>query len=175
MIKARITAESQAMLTVPGTDPDGDQHEEEAILGIMASDAETLKHKSFAACTPDELAALRRIMAGIRLTPPKRRTRRTSSRSLGPLAGHAPDDPGVDADARRARRAVRGAAGGSGCDRSSSSSTSRGRWRTTHATFCSSHIPPNVRRRRSRCSASGPGSPVSRGRWTIAGPITRCS
>ena len=87
MLKARITTESQAMLTVPGTDPDGDQHEEEAILGIMASDAEALKHKSFAACTPDELAALRRIMAGIRLTPPKRRTRRTSPAR----SGRAPD------------------------------------------------------------------------------------
>ena len=87
MLKARITTESQAMLTVPGTDPDGDQHEEEAILGIMASDAEALKHKAFAACTPDELAALRRIMAGIRLTPPKRRTRRTSPAR----SGRAPD------------------------------------------------------------------------------------
>jgi uncharacterized protein with von Willebrand factor type A (vWA) domain len=43
----------------------------------MASGAETLRHKSFAACTPDELAAVRRIMARIRLTPPQRRTRRT--------------------------------------------------------------------------------------------------
>ena len=106
MLKARITTESQTMLTVPGTDPDGDQHEEEAILGIMASDAEALKHKAFAACTPDELAALRRIMAGIRLTPPKRRTRRTSPAAFRPRAGHAPDDEGVDADARRSRRAV---------------------------------------------------------------------
>ena len=43
----------------------------------MASDVEALRHKSFAACTPEELAALRRIMARIRLTPPRRRTRRT--------------------------------------------------------------------------------------------------
>jgi hypothetical protein len=43
----------------------------------MASDADALKHRSFAACTPDELAALRRIMNRMRLTPPRRRTRRT--------------------------------------------------------------------------------------------------
>ena len=45
----------------------------------MASDVDALKHRSFAACTPDELAALRRIMARIRLTPPRRRTRRTAA------------------------------------------------------------------------------------------------
>jgi uncharacterized protein with von Willebrand factor type A (vWA) domain len=87
MIKARVTAEAQAMLTVPATDAEGEQHEEEASLGVLASDAETLKHKSFAACTPDELAAVRRIMKRIRLTPPKRRTRRTSPAR----AGRSPD------------------------------------------------------------------------------------
>jgi uncharacterized protein with von Willebrand factor type A (vWA) domain len=49
----------------------------------MASDAEILRHKSFAACSPEELAALRRIMARIRLTPPRRRTRRTAAASSG--------------------------------------------------------------------------------------------
>jgi uncharacterized protein len=83
MLKARVTTDAAAMLTVPATDPGGEQHEEEAALGVMASDAETLKHKSFAACTPDELVALRRIMARIRLTPPKRRTRRTSPARSG--------------------------------------------------------------------------------------------
>src|SRR5207247_3409469 len=43
----------------------------------------TLRHKSFAACTPEELAALRRIMTRIRLTPPRRRTRRTVAGSSG--------------------------------------------------------------------------------------------
>ena len=50
----------------------------------MASDAEVLRDKSFAACTPEELAALRRIMARIRLTPPRRRTRRTAPARRGP-------------------------------------------------------------------------------------------
>jgi uncharacterized protein with von Willebrand factor type A (vWA) domain len=84
LIKARVAAEPQAALTVPATpDPDGDSHEEEAMLGVMASDADSLKHKSFAACTPEELAAVRRIMARMRLTPPKRRTRRTSTAPSG--------------------------------------------------------------------------------------------
>jgi uncharacterized protein with von Willebrand factor type A (vWA) domain len=82
-LKARVSAETQAVLTVPATDPDADGHEEEATLGLMASDAEALRHKSFAACTPEELAALRRIMARIRLTPPKRRTRRTTAAASG--------------------------------------------------------------------------------------------
>ncbi len=82
-LKAHVTAEAEAMLEVPATDPAGDGHEEEATLGLMASDAEALRHKSFAACTPEELAAVRRIMARIRLTPPKRRTRRAEAARSG--------------------------------------------------------------------------------------------
>ena len=83
MIKALVTAETQSVLQVPATDPDGDARQEEAALGLMASDAETLRHKSFTSCTPEELAALRRI----RLTPPRRRTRRTAAAR----SGRAPD------------------------------------------------------------------------------------
>jgi len=87
-LKAQVTAEAQAVLEVPAADPPAAGHEDEqATLGLMASDAEALRHKSFAACTPEELAALRRIMARIRLTPPKRRTRRTT---MAP-SGTAPD------------------------------------------------------------------------------------
>jgi uncharacterized protein with von Willebrand factor type A (vWA) domain len=77
MLKSRSDAETQAVLNLPATDPAGEEQEEPALLGLMASDVEALKHRSFSACTPEELAALRRIMARIRLTPPKRRTRRT--------------------------------------------------------------------------------------------------
>jgi uncharacterized protein with von Willebrand factor type A (vWA) domain len=77
-LRAHLTAETQAVLDVPATDPSsGEGDPEEATLGLMASDAEALRHKSFAACTPEELAMLRRIMARIRLAPPRRRTRRT--------------------------------------------------------------------------------------------------
>jgi uncharacterized protein with von Willebrand factor type A (vWA) domain len=86
-VKAHVTAETMAVLEVPATDPDGDGRQEEAALGLMASDAEVLRHKSFTACTPEELAALRRIMTRIRLTPPRRRTRRT----VAARSGRAPD------------------------------------------------------------------------------------
>ena len=88
-LRARVSTEAQAVLEVPATEPGpgADGRQEEASLGLMASDAEVLRHKSFAACTPEELAALRRIMARIRLTPPKRRTRRTA----GARSGRSPD------------------------------------------------------------------------------------
>ena len=85
-IKAKTAAETQAVLQIPATEPD-DGRGEEAMLGLMASDAEVLRRKSFTACTPAELAALRRIMARIRLTPPRRRTRRTAAAR----SGQAPD------------------------------------------------------------------------------------
>jgi len=71
------SAQSMAVLNIPNVEETGEDFGDEAMLGLMASDAETLRHKSFRACTPEELAAVRRIMARIRLTPPKRRTRRT--------------------------------------------------------------------------------------------------
>src|SRR5581483_11360570 len=86
-LKARVTGETEAVLEVPAAEPGSDGEEEEAVLGLMASDAEALRHKSFAACTPEELAAVRRIMAKIRLAPPRRRTRRTHTAP----AGQSPD------------------------------------------------------------------------------------
>jgi uncharacterized protein len=82
-LPATATAEAEAELVMPGTEPGPEQDEEKPVLGWMASDVDVLKHRSFAACTPAELAALRRIMARIRLTPPRRRTRRTRSASDG--------------------------------------------------------------------------------------------
>jgi len=83
---AAAAAEASA-LVMPGTEPGEIQDTERPSLGWMASDVDALKHRSFAACTPDEFAALRRIMARIRLTPPRRRSRRT--RPAGD--GRAPD------------------------------------------------------------------------------------
>jgi uncharacterized protein with von Willebrand factor type A (vWA) domain len=80
LLRAQTAAEAEAALVMPAIDPeDNDSDEEKPSLGWMASDVAALKHRSFAACTPEELAALRRIMARIRLTPPRRRTRRTGS------------------------------------------------------------------------------------------------
>jgi uncharacterized protein len=83
-LRAQATAEAQAVLQVPAVDSaGGGQEQDQATLGLMASDAEALRHRSFAACTPEELAAVRRIMARIRLTPPTRRTRRTRKAPSG--------------------------------------------------------------------------------------------
>jgi len=76
-LPASARAEAEAALAMPGPDPGTTEDEEQPVLGWMASDVDALKHRSFAACTPAELAALRRIMARIQLTPPRRRTRRT--------------------------------------------------------------------------------------------------
>ena len=71
-------ATTQSVLEVPATEPGtGERDERPARLGLVGSDAEVLRSKAFATCTPEELAALRRIMARMRLAPPRRRTRRT--------------------------------------------------------------------------------------------------
>ncbi len=74
---ADAVAEAEAALVMPGTEPGPEEEQQRPVLGWMASDVDALKHRSFTACTPDELAALRKIMARMRLTPPRRRTRRT--------------------------------------------------------------------------------------------------
>jgi uncharacterized protein len=87
-LTVRAATHTQAVLDVPASEPGAQERDEpELRLGRMASDAEILRHKSFAACTPEELAALRRIMRQIRLTPPRRRTRRTERSATG----RAPD------------------------------------------------------------------------------------
>jgi len=81
---ARNPANVQGVLEIPATDPGtGEPDAKPARLGFMASDVEIWRHKSFTACTPEELAVLRRIMTRIRLMPPRRRTRRTASAPSG--------------------------------------------------------------------------------------------
>jgi uncharacterized protein with von Willebrand factor type A (vWA) domain len=75
--RVRTLATTASVLQIPAVDPGSANPEEhQARLGLMASTVDILREKSFAACTPEELAALRRIMATIRLAPPRRRTRR---------------------------------------------------------------------------------------------------
>jgi len=84
MLMLRASPEAQGTLALPSVEPGEGSPEDDTVLGWTASDVDVLKHKSFAACTPEELAALRRIMTRIRLTPPRRRTRRTAAaRSSG--------------------------------------------------------------------------------------------
>lgn len=80
----RAAAETQSVLELPATEPGTDSRDEhEARLGLMASDVEVLRNKAFAACTLEELASLRRIVARMRLDPPRRRTRRRSPGRVG--------------------------------------------------------------------------------------------
>ena len=76
----RATTERSATLELPDPETDGEQgdDDEDAPLGHVASAVEVDRHRSFSACTPEELAAVRRIISRIRLTPPKRRSRRLS-------------------------------------------------------------------------------------------------
>ena len=76
-LKAKVTPEAESMLEILPGDEHGDEKPEEEHLGLMASAVETLRHKRFEDCTPEELEAVRRLMARFRLRPPKRKTRRT--------------------------------------------------------------------------------------------------
>jgi uncharacterized protein len=84
----RSSANAAATLELPDAEA-GDTGSEQTPtrLGLVASPVEVQRTKAFAACTPEELAALRRLMAGIRLVPPRRRTRRSVK---------APDGPRLD-------------------------------------------------------------------------------
>jgi len=75
-------AVAESTFVVPAAEP-GDTVAEETSLGLMASTVDVLRHRSFAQCSPAELAALRRIMARLRLTPPLRRTRRVTAAPSG--------------------------------------------------------------------------------------------
>ena len=82
----RATTSTAATLEVPSPDPgEGEEsNEEEAQLGYMASGAQVWRNKAFADCTDQELATIRRIVSDIKLTPPRRRTRRTITAKNGP-------------------------------------------------------------------------------------------
>ena len=84
---AHASADTMSTLVVPATEPGQEGENEQQALGLVAADAEVLRNKAFAACTPDELAALRRIITRMRLAPPRRRTRRT----VPARSGRVPD------------------------------------------------------------------------------------
>jgi hypothetical protein len=80
MLAPQSVERAEAALVMPETEPSRDDDEEQPVLGWMASSVDALKRRSFTACTPDELAALRRIMTRMRLVPPRRRSRRMRAR-----------------------------------------------------------------------------------------------
>jgi uncharacterized protein with von Willebrand factor type A (vWA) domain len=76
-LRAQVSPEAASMLELlPGEDS-GEERPEEEEQGLMASTIESLRHKRFVDCTPEELEALRKLMARFRLRPPRRKTRRT--------------------------------------------------------------------------------------------------
>ena len=72
-----VTQSLGGVLNVPDSEPGTDTGDDRPmVLGRQASGMEIRRDKRFAECSPTELAALRRIMAKVRLEPPRRRTRR---------------------------------------------------------------------------------------------------
>lgn len=69
-------------VVVPAVEP-GETESEQESLGLAASTVDVSRHRSFAECTPEELVALRRILARLRLVPPRRRTRRLAPAPSG--------------------------------------------------------------------------------------------
>jgi uncharacterized protein with von Willebrand factor type A (vWA) domain len=84
----RIVAPTE--LTVSGVAQEGDA------LSNLASPVEALRRKDFAACTPEELRLLSRLMGRLRLRAPERRTRRRRPAPAG--------DPDLRRTLRRAMR-----------------------------------------------------------------------
>jgi uncharacterized protein with von Willebrand factor type A (vWA) domain len=93
----RVPQGSTGTINVPDSEP-GEQESQEPplVLGLQASSLEVERTKRFSACSEVELAAVRRMIAKMRLEPPKRRTRR-----------YCADPSGSQLDIRRmARRAM---------------------------------------------------------------------
>lgn len=83
-VTPQSVAELEATIQVPeAEDGDRERELEAAELGLVGSSIEVTRAKSFAACTPEELAALRRVIATMRLMPPRRRTRRRTPARRG--------------------------------------------------------------------------------------------
>lgn len=77
-MKASSTA--GATLEIPNTEKGlpGEISPDEVKLGYVASASDIQRYKAFADCTDEEIRHLRRLMARMRVTPPKRKTHRTT-------------------------------------------------------------------------------------------------
>ena len=76
----RASSNAGATLEIPNTEEGlpGEISPDEVKLGYLASTSEVYRHKAFADCSDEELRQLRRLMSRMRVTPPKRRTHRTT-------------------------------------------------------------------------------------------------
>ncbi|NNE97170.1 MAG: VWA domain-containing protein [Acidimicrobiales bacterium] len=90
----KVPQGSTGTINVPDTEP-GEKEADEPplVLGLQASSLEIERTKRFSACSEAELAAVRRMIARIRLDPPRRRTRR-----------YCPDPSGARLDIRAMAR-----------------------------------------------------------------------
>jgi len=70
-------------LDMPAPVAGGERRPSAEDVGQAASDAELLRAKDFAECDPDELAAIGRLMAGLVVGTPTRKTRRTERARKG--------------------------------------------------------------------------------------------
>lgn len=82
--KFRAQVSTTATIEIPENErtEQGDTNDDTK-MGFMAASHEIFRSKAFNECTPQELAALRKMMSNIRLNPPIRRTRRLISTSKG--------------------------------------------------------------------------------------------
>ena len=76
----RASSNAGATLEIPNTESGlpGEMSPDEVKLGYLASTSEVYRHKAFSDCSDEELRQLRRLMARMRVTPPKRRTHRSA-------------------------------------------------------------------------------------------------
>lgn len=83
-IKRTPVAEAETVFEVPsGELPDEGSDEEEARLGSAAAAVVVRRSKDFAECTEEELTAIRKMIASLRVAPPTRRSRRHRSSPAG--------------------------------------------------------------------------------------------
>lgn len=75
---------STGTINIPDAEP-GERESDEPplVLGLQASSLEIERTKQFSSCSDAELAAVRRMIASVRLEPPKRRSRRYCSDPSG--------------------------------------------------------------------------------------------
>ncbi len=78
--KFRASANAGATLEIPNTETGlpGEISPDEVKLGYLASTSEVYRHKAFAECSDDEMRQVRRMISRMRVTPPMRRTHRTT-------------------------------------------------------------------------------------------------
>jgi uncharacterized protein with von Willebrand factor type A (vWA) domain len=83
-LKQQVSEESEdVMEMLVEQEEEGEERQGEPPSGVMASTLEVLRRKAFSECTPEELAAIRKMMQRFRLIPPKRITRRYKKNPKG--------------------------------------------------------------------------------------------